>query len=408
MYSKKLGILLAIITLISVITLTACSGSTPTPTAAAAAKTLKIGTIIDLSGFLSVFFIQDEKNLQLTANYINEKGGLTINGQKYNIKLVVQDGKSSVEGALTAVNMLVSDPEIKFALGPMAFEGGATTPVFEAHKVLHIFNYCICDPTSINSNTPYAFVGDDGPVGQAIAMFKIAKKEYPDAKTVALVCPDDGSAQFLIPKYKPVLATMGYTVLNNGEAVSFPNEMQDFTPIADKLNALKPDIIIQTSTTPTSVGGIVKGLRALGNKVPFICNNFGGIPSILDLIGAQGSTNYISLSYYADDPNNPPLFKELISRMPPKSFVTFSYANCLYTLTQIIQKANSIDPDAVKAAWESTETVETIFGTGVMGGEQTYGLKNHAVGVPVPYQKVMDNKVLTLPYNDWMDVGKIP
>jgi branched-chain amino acid transport system substrate-binding protein len=424
MYSKKLGLLLAIITLISVVTLTACASSTPAPTTsaqpatavpttaapptAAQAKTLKVGVIIDLSGFLSVFFIQDEKDLELTAQMINDKGGITVQGQKYNIQLAVEDGKSSPDGALSAANKLVYDEQIKFALGPMAFEGAATTPIFEANKVLHVFNYSDCNPTSINPNTIYGFVGDNAPVGQAIAMFKITQKEFPKAKTVAIVLPDDGSPPFLMPKYKPILESMGYTVLNGGNPVTFPNNMEDFTPIADKLNALNPDAIIQTSSTPASVGSIVKGLRSLGNTVPYICNSFGSIPAVLDIIGPAGSTNFITLNYTADDPNNPPLLKELIAKMPPNSFITFSYANCLYVLTQVMQKANSSDPEAVKTTWESMDTVDTLFGTGILGGDQTYGLKHHAVGVPVPYQKVMNGQVQTLPYSDWMDVGAIP
>ena len=62
----------------------------------------------------------------------------------------------------------------------------------------------------------------------------------------------------------------------------------------------------------------------------------------------------------------------------------------------------------VGTAWGMYGCRRHIVRTGVMGGDQTYGLKHHAVGVPVPYQKVMNGKIQSLPYNDWMDVGAIP
>jgi hypothetical protein len=51
------------------------------------------------------------------------------------------------------------------------------------------------------------------------------------------------------------------------------------------------------------------------------------------------------------------------------------------------------------------DKVETLFGTGYVSGDETYGIKKHAIGHPLPYQKVVNGKVV---FGGWNDVGPIP
>jgi len=61
--------------------------------------------------------------------------------------------------------------------------------------------------------------------------------------------------------------------------------------------------------------------------------------------------------------------------------------------------------EAVKAKWETSSTVETMFGEGIISGDQTYGIKHHAVGYPYPYQRVQDGKIVS---TTWVEMGAIP
>ena len=79
--------------------------------------------------------------------------------------------------------------------------------------------------------------------------------------------------------------------------------------------------------------------------------------------------------------------------------------NGLWVLAKVIQAADSLDPAVVKAKWESMDTVDCLFGKGYFGGEKTYGLKNHAVSHPLPYQVLKNGKPT---FGGWIDVGRIP
>jgi branched-chain amino acid transport system substrate-binding protein len=407
---KRKTVYLSIVALLLLsLTLSFTAACSTTPQTEPEEKVLRIGYASDMSGFLSVYYIGDTKNLELTADYINEMGGVTIQGEQYMVELVGEDTKSTMDGALAAANRLVYDDKVKFVIGPTSFEGQVTTPVFEENKVLHVLNYAMCTPTEIGPDTPYAFVGDHSAVGFASVIFKAAQKEFPDIKNVVIVGPDDGTLPYLMPKFKLITDQLGYNILNDGNPIGFPNDLEDFSPISAKINALNPDAVFVTSGAPSHMVGIIKGLRALGNDVPF-AGVFPGVDmaSLIPEIGTEAATNIIGATYDPNDPYNPPIMKALIERQPEGSITLFNQGSCLYILTQVIQEANSLDPDVVKATWESMETCEAIYGTGIFCGELTYGLPNHAVATALSYKKIMNGEIQSLPYSTWIDYGPLP
>jgi branched-chain amino acid transport system substrate-binding protein len=398
---KRCLLVIIALCLIGTLAFTSCSKEAEAP------QTLKIGVLADLSGFLSVFYIEAVNDIQITADYINEKGGVTVDGKKYNIQLVVRDSKSSPDGALAAANQLIFQDQVKYAIGPIAFEGAATTPLFEQNKVLHIFNTTTTSRLEIGPDWPYAFTADDSALDFSTVEFKIGKKEFPNAKTCVMILPDDGTAPYLIPSVTPILESMGYKILNDGQAVLYPNDMQDFSPVVSKLNSINPDIMFQPEAAPPAVYGILGGIRALGNHAVYIASLFPGDPNnVITAVGADAATNFAFLNYTKDDPGLPPILKELISRLSPKApFFTFTLGNCLMALTNVMKQANSLDIDAIKAKWESLDTIESVYGTGKVGGEKTYGGR-HSVTFLMPYNMVMNGKVIKdLP---WIDPGATP
>ena len=85
--------------------------------AGAAAKTLKIGAIYSLTGLGSEIEPILRNGSELCRVWINEKGGITIKGEKYLIDLIVEDQKGVVDGAVAAATKLVERDKVKFIIG---------------------------------------------------------------------------------------------------------------------------------------------------------------------------------------------------------------------------------------------------------------------------------------------------
>ena len=69
-----------------------------TDSQAAPAKKLTIGMIACLSGFFSPNDVPGAHEAQMTADMINERGGITVKGQKYEVEVIVEDAKSTLDG----------------------------------------------------------------------------------------------------------------------------------------------------------------------------------------------------------------------------------------------------------------------------------------------------------------------
>ncbi len=81
------------------------------------AKTLNIGEIESLTGMFSDFMKYVPQGGKLAADLINSQGGITINGQQYKINLIVEDNKSTPDGAQTAASDLIFDKHVSFIFG---------------------------------------------------------------------------------------------------------------------------------------------------------------------------------------------------------------------------------------------------------------------------------------------------
>ena len=372
--------------------------------AAAPAKTVKIGAVLTLTGFHSVFDVVEQKHLNTLVEIINDRGGITVKGAQYKIQLELEDGKSTLDGMTSAANRLVYDKRVKFVVGPNAFFSVATSPIFEANQVLHVSGYSTCQPGEMDKTTPYGFLGYDASIGISIAGIQAMKKEFPNAKTVALVTPDDGALPYMIPLVKQAIEKQGIEVV--GTAVGYANESLDMSPIASKLNAIKDaDAILHQNGAPQHVGAIIKALRELGNNKPYIGCVVNSCDDLLKIIGPTAADNILTTAIYPHAPGNPPIMDEIFDKSGKQPPIYLFTANALWALTRAIEAADSLDPSVVKAKWESMDRIDTLFGTGTMSGDQTYGIDNHAVGHPHPYQKLMKGKAS---FGGWVQVGAIP
>jgi branched-chain amino acid transport system substrate-binding protein len=364
---------------------------------AAPDKTLKVGMIACLTGFFSPNDVPGAHEALMTADMINERGGITVKGEKYKLEVLIEDAKSTLDGVTAAANRLVFDKGVKLVLGPAGFFSAASSPVTTPNKVLDIISFSSSQPGELDKTTPYTFQAYDGTAASFSAGVNYAKKRFPKIKKVAVVTPDDGSVPYLKPEYTRALESAGMTMV--GELVAFPNETQDFSPIAAKLNAIKDaDAIAIGTGLPNHVGSIIKGLRELGNKKTVFMGVVCPFSVVVKIAGVEAAENVLINSITPGDPGNPKLMNEISKRLIAKygesTPVMLQSANSLWVLKQVIEAAQSIEPDALKAKWESMSKVETFFGTGIMCGDATSGLKHHIVTHPLPFQTLKNGKIV--------------
>lgn len=372
---------------------TATTAPASTDTTAAAMETLKIGAILSLTDWYSVVDAADKVDIEYVAQMINDDGGIKVQGKAYKVELVIEDGKSSLDGNTAAATKLVLDEKLQFVVGPGAFFNLATTPIFEQNKVLHVANYNGLNPAEMNSGTPYAFLGLD-PITQHSTTLKALQQYYPDIKTVTLASEDATFPSFE-PHLMAVVERAGMTLA--GDPVLFATNAEDYNPVASAIMAQDPDAVWLAIGIDPSFFGIIKGLRTLGYEGPI---GFPiDAPSAVAALGDAATGLVGVLSKQIIDPNIAAPMKRLLEMGDPNRHVFGLAPNALYLLKHAIEAADSLDPTVVAQKWETLTSLPTLYGDGFPSGNQLYGLTNHAWANPIPVCLVNNGQV---EYKPWI------
>jgi hypothetical protein len=109
-FLKAGGVLVIIIILL--ITSVTCAPKTKTQ----GSDTVDIGALFTLSGPLSAAFGRNADGVIAAAEWLNEKGGITVKGKSYKINIIPVDDGGTPDGAVAGMNKLVYDKKIKIML----------------------------------------------------------------------------------------------------------------------------------------------------------------------------------------------------------------------------------------------------------------------------------------------------
>jgi branched-chain amino acid transport system substrate-binding protein len=396
---------------------TSCSNTTPatststtqttsTTSTTAPPQTLKVGALFGLTGFFSAFDAVQAAEAQVAVDIINSGGGIKVNGQQYNIQLITYDFESNMDGVAAGANELVFQDGVKYMIAPSAFFSPPTKDITEPNKVIRGETFITGTPQELSAGMDYTFLCHNSALEHALTNIQYIKQAYPNVKTVAFLHPDDGNQGYVFDHVKPMLDKAGISVV--GDLITFANETVDFSPVASKAIALKPDMIFLANGTPLHAGDLLKAVRQAGSDIPLVYSGDAAPTDILAIAGADAGTNYFGTGIFNGAPNTPPLMQQIIDKRYAQAGGPISLhaqaINVLYMFKQAIEKANSLDTTAVKNAWESMSTMETPYGTAHQGGLETYGI-NHAYAHPDQVWTLVAGKPV---FGAWIDIGAMP
>ncbi len=261
-------------------------------------------------------------------------------------------------------------------------------------------------PGNMDASTPNTFLAGAGTLGSMEVAIAILQKYYPNAKSAVVMRPDDGNTPYIEPAMKTALANAGITWAG---FVTYSNTTTDFSPTASQLHAIKADAIIHIDSSAPMIASIVKDLRGLGDNRPYITGVICPLNDVIQIAGIDVCHDVSTAGPAMDVPGNPPQLDAVIKILADQNggkapSLVLMNANALYALVSVIEGADSLDPATVRAYWEKAQTVDTLYGPGIVSGTQTFGIANHALTMPSPYQIVQNGQVVS----GWVNIPTIP
>jgi branched-chain amino acid transport system substrate-binding protein len=319
---------------------------------------------------------------------MNQRGGITIKGQKYQIEIITADDQSSPAGAVAAANRLLQE-DVKFIIPPVfPIFNMALGPVCEQAKILRMEPNSL-EPSMYAPPNHYSFVAEFTGINPHFFYEKLVQL-YPNLKRIAIVRPDDAGMKFTADATVKEIRARGMEVVIE-EAYKIGTE--DFYPILTKVLAKKPDAIECIGSTIPWAKSIIEQSREMGFTGPVTAlTAFGATDVLIKVLNPEYAYDVCAANPDVYSPKMFPIVKEFRKVIERETKEPFSFDHVLtlravWALVQGIQAAQSLDTDKVIEALENMSSVDTPYGPAKFGGEDLVGKKRLLIG-DIPFSRI--------------------
>lgn len=359
---------------------------------------LKIGGLVNQTGWFATYDYNNALEMQCLADYYNNQGGITIGDTTYTIEVVVQDGQSDTTGIRSAAQLLADDEDIHYVIETNDFWVAGALDIFEDAGIMNIMSQNNLDFTAMGTDWQYAYSFFNAAPAQFAAALTFVQEEYPDATKVVYCCDDNGSNAEQAALVQAVCEELGLEYVDS--PIVFDAEATDFSAIALQLINSDADVFIGNGDV-NNTGSILKELRNSGSDMVCACVVGSSASMLLDACGLSDVSRAFTMGIDPEDTENNTdifnavysLFKEEYGEDTAASWCGASINN-MYVLLQLMQGAGSVEVEDVRAYYDSITEVDTLYGTGSIGGTETFGI-NHIVAHPNSITYLEDGQVIS-------------
>ncbi|WP_234831311.1 ABC transporter substrate-binding protein [Rhodopseudomonas palustris] len=344
-----------------------------------AADPIKIGVIAEAQAIAGASIPQAA---QLAAEEINANGG--IDGRK--IEIVAYDNHSSSADSVRAFQRAVNEDKVhaviasyisEVVLALMPWASRLKTPFVTPGAASNEISKAVNKDYEKNKYTFHGYL-TSGELAQSVC--DAAKDLLVDArkmKTAVIMSEDAAWTKPLDVGYEECLPKVGLKVLDH---IRFSPDTTDFTPIFNKIEGSKPDVII----TGISHVGVQPTVQWKNQQVPIpmfgIASQATNSTFGKDTNNASDGVLYQGVSGpgVAVTPKSVPFaenFKKKFGNYP--SYAGYTAYDEVYYIAEAVKRAGSTDGDKLVEALEKTDYEGTIGRVQFYGKDEpfTHGLK---------------------------------
>jgi branched-chain amino acid transport system substrate-binding protein len=365
------------------------------PEARAQDDVIKLGISAPMSGAAASWGIGADWVGQQAVKEINEHGGITAGGKTYKVQLTAyENGYNSADGGKAAQAMLNRD-HVRFII-----QGIGTAPVKALQSLSErqgallmqvAWGKSVKGPqaplTFTNSNTPFELFGP---------LFDLVKREHPEAKTVALLNPNDATGQEVEEEAVKQYKARGFTIL---ASTWYERGTTEFQPIATKLAQTHADIMDLSGAPPADSGTVYRELAVQGWRGIKVQSSGTGADAMVKVGGAAVEGTYMGNAADFGGPTATPIQQKLNAGAlkalnEPANILHMGAWDATMAIKAAIEKANSIDPKVV-AKTLPTIIFESSYGPTAFGGKETYGIPQQML-VPIIVTQIRNGQTVEI------------
>lgn len=328
---------------------------------------IKIGTPLALTGALADEGAKQAAAYELWQERINEQGGIKVGDKTYEVELISYDYQTDGSRAQQLAETLITRDEVDFMTAP--FGSGHTKIVAAVAERYGIPIIAVASSEPVHNQGFENLFGTLAPsLGLINSMFEKFKEKHPELSTIAVVGRDDVFPKVMADSMAKNAPDAGIEVVLNE---LYPVGTLDHSAVITQIKSLEPDWIYVTGYTQDLVL-FRQQLHNLGVEAPIVTMITGpAYAEFTENLGdlAEGVTSatwwHHSVEYEeADDVfgSSQEFYDAVVEKTGEEpDYVHASSAAALIALTKAIQKAGTLERDAVRAALKDLN-ITTFYG----------------------------------------------
>lgn len=325
-----------------------------------------IGVIAPLTGDIPKVGQSTVEAAEMAVDEINAECGLEIDGENYEVVIIVEDNEAKAESSVAVATRLIVEEEVVAIIGPQASKQAVPTG-----QVANDRETPMISPWSTNPATtldrPWVFRAAflDPFQGPVVANFALSEFGAETAAVLYDVASDYPKG--LAENFRDAAEAAGIEVV---AFESFTTGDTDFSSQLTNIIAENPDVLF-TPQYYNEVPQIVRQARELGYEGMILGSDSWGTPDLLSLCGDACNGLFFSTHYAPDIATEVgqtfiTAYEELYGAKPDDvAALTYDAFQILFTA---IEDAQSLDRADIRDALANIELFEGV--TGVMSFDE--------------------------------------
>ena len=336
---------------------------------------ITLGSAISLTGKYATNGVHTQNGYEYAITKIKQAGGVNINSQCYNFKVVYYDDESKGDRGATLIERLISQDKIQYILGP--YSSGlvkAIAPVTEKYRIPMVEAEG-ASRSLFNKGYKYLFAvlsTSEQYLASAIALAAekaIASGKDPSSVKIAVAVEND---PFSLDIRAGVLEDAKKYKMKVVVDEQLPRDLSDMSAILTKVKVRKPDVLIVSGHSK----GAATAVRQIGEQrinVPMIALTHCEAADVVGKFGATAndilcSTQWAETLSYSDkifgtaaeyERGFKAAYPEYQSRSVP--YQTAQASAAVYVMKDAFERAGSLDKEALRDALAETD-LSTFYG----------------------------------------------
>jgi len=360
--------------------------------------TITLGAALSLTGKYTTAGNHTKRGYELAAERINSRGGVTVGGKKYKIKLKFYDDESNPARGAQLAERLIKQDGVKYMLGP--YSSGLTkavAPVTEKHKIPMVegngasrslfnkgYKYLFAVLSTANQ-----YLSESIPLAAEYARMKGKK---PSDIKVALAFENDPFSQDVLLGVKDKIKEFGMKIVVDDK---LPPELNDMASTLNKVRALKPDLLVVSGHSKGAALAI-RQTKQMKVKVPMLAMTHCESAKVTDAkkFGAGSAEGTLCATQWAEDMAYKDKmfgsamqyskdFNPKYGYVPPYQAAESTAAVWVYV--RAMEQANSFDTEAIRKALVSFNE-ETFY------GNVKFAKEGNNIAKPMVLRQIQGNK----------------